>query len=430
MLEVALKRSIDWSMRNRRPSVTPLPGEGFETIAAMNSKLSDESHMRAFISHFKIELNSLMGSKWLEREQAGIAKYEVVSASDENDSIDTDAGIESTGANQLHLLSRSSAMIRVPRIKIDGKHSGQYDLNEPSDAEEDVGQPDRCPIIDKCSNGKRVSRSSRRRDAAKHVNGHRAKSQDPSEDFARANYEDDTDAGYGSLGRDGFRSNLVQQLNDIKSRLIDMVHEIDESVRSLLTEDELEAFKKRRDALIAKLDDLIDISTQKVAESPRIVVSVDADDLSDPSSSTASNSLQYSTPLCPPLIKNKSELNLHSNGYEEQVHVIDYNMRRRASDNSALKSSYLYNQPLVRNSSMTRINVSAGFDRSKPIDFGAMMRDYENERDMKPNGHSINEGDTNRKAQQIISNNTQHIPSSSSTSTYSASSHTSSSSFL
>lgn len=434
LLEVALKRSIDWSMRNRRPSAVPsVPEDDLETIAIMNAKLSDESHMRAFITHFKIELNDLMGSKSCKLDQTS---DEILSFSDDRDSIDTENAEPTINSG---FVAEHSMSKKVPIIKIDGKHSGQYDLNGLSDDDERSQTAGRFARANHCSE-KRTVKSSRRRSSAR---GFGAKRVDCYDVIERASHEDDTDGGYGSLNRDGFRSDLVQQLNDIKSRLLDMIHEIDEGIHSCLTEDELEAFKRRRDALIAKLDTLIDSNTQKVGDIPKILVSAEAEvastSASGPSSieSTASDSPENEPTEGQLLIRNKSEINLHSDGYEEQVQVIDYNFRRRASDNSALRSKYsssMGNQPLVTNSSMTRINFSAGFDTRQPIDFGAMMRDYENSQSLKTKVQSNEPGgclaSSSSKPAQPINQNTQHVPSSSCTSTYSTSSHTSSSSFL
>lgn len=434
LLEVALKRSIDWSMRNRRPSVAPsVPENDMETIAMMNAKLSDESHMRAFITHFKIELNDLIGSKSCKLDQTS---DEILSFSDDRDSIDTENADPTI--NPGSAVERSISK-KVPIIKIDGKHSGQYDLNGLSDDDERSQTGGRFARANYCSE-KRTVRSSRRRSSARCIG---AKRIDRYGSIERANHEEDTDGGYGSLNRENFRSDLVQQLNDIKSRLLDMIHEVDHGIHSCLTEDELEAFKRRRDALIAKLDALIDSNTQKVGGVPKILVSAEAgvasSSASGPSSieSTDSNSPENGPNEGQLLIRNRSEINLHSDGYEEQVQVIDYNFRRRASDNSALKSKYsssMTNQPLVNNSSMTRINFSAGFDTRQPIDFGAMMRDYENSQSSKTNVQTNKQegclASAASKPAQPNNHTTQHVPSSSSTSTYSTSSHTSSSSFL
>lgn len=317
LLEAALRHSIDWSMRHRRTmqsttrpnNLIPSNDELKDGIELMNLRIREESYIRAFITHFKIELNHLMGLKWARHSQRDNSGEDEDSIS-ERDSLDTEDELWPIVQVHFGTTLKGNRMLRSakPSIKINGKYSGVYSLNGQTDDDEESMIEDNVIL-------------SRNR-------------------ATKLTTEDDcVDDGYRSLSRGSIsRISLLQQLNDIKSRVIDLVQEIDSSVGSSphFNEDDLEAYRRRRDALVSKLDALIE--SQKMPNSLFNDVLSGMNETSSPSASSSSPSiangmyqrnLKLSTKKA--IIKNKSESNLHQDGYEEQVQIIDYN-RRRASD--------------------------------------------------------------------------------------------------
>lgn len=415
LLESALKNSIDWSMDSRRARHKA----SSSAVQLMNTRLRDESHIRAFISHFKIELNKLIGLKSCNLNSqsrdnivGGAGDDDDENEDDEDDdeedslserdSIDTEDNEEAilpvVRVQFGRMMSRSTRP-NIPGIKFNGKDCGLYNINEQTDDDEEL------------------ERYSKKLLQRRVVGGERS-----------AQVLDDIDDGYRSLSRGSFRSNLLQQLNDIKSRLIDLVDEINQIVQSRLDRQELEAYERRRDALIAKLDSLIDSSVQRVPASgtpPSIVpldcAAIEATEIAGQQSLSPASS--YSNNRSANMSSgSSSDTNPLSDGYEEQVHVINYNYKHRQRSSNYVNRSTIkcpIGQPLVSNSSATRVNVATTsniypIDRGQPIDFGAMMRDYE-----------ANSGNMNKirgEAKTVNDVNMQHVASTSS------SSHTSSSS--
>jgi len=414
LLEVALKHSIDWSLQNRLMiDQTDGPGSSSvqDELARVNSKIRDESHVRAFVSHFKIQLNNLMGSKLDGAKKGPLESLEVdeFSSSDHEDFYtDNDDSSPAAGQYTLDSSPRNGHTDQLPVIRINGKRCSLYDIGKQDD---DYAEYVNQTIVEEL---KRESRGHKRCAETDLTN-------------------EDTDDGYRSLSRGSFRSNLVQQLNEIKSRLLDLVHEIDLSVRSRLAEEEVEAYKRRWDALISRLDALVDSCAQRSHNSsstdPETVVSESID---QETGYLLVNSSRRQSECRQPISKNNSESNLHLGRYEEQVQVIDYDFRRRSSDNSGLKR-VCADKSLVSAVSFAKLGADADLVGTFPlgkqlIDFGAMMRDYEIGKDKREKAAPRRAG--SKAKVQPSSKNGQHVQSSSSTSSHSASSHASSSSFL
>lgn len=394
LLEAALKHSIHWSMRNRRHQikvVNNMPNECLDGVEKINSKIRDESHIRAFITHFKIELNHLMGLKWIRR-QRGIHSGDEESFSD-RDSLD-DTEDDSTQIDSSFESRPNEAFL--PTIKINGKYCGVYNIS---------GQTDDDDVSDT------QLRRSYSRDNNCATEGH------------------DDDDGYRSLSRNSASTLIIQQLNEIKLGLVDLLHEIDQSVEPRLNDEDREAYKRRRDALMLKLDQLIDSqrgssvqSDSKAGLGPTTSSSIS----NNKDNKMNGNGKRHLKAFGKTLSKNNSESNLNSDDYEEQEQVINYDFKRRASDSSgmAAKLERKDSRSLLIGSARSTNKVDVCMNpRKQAIDFGAMMREYENkQKQAKDTTEVINISSTNR----IV----QHVPSSSSTSTYSTSSHTSSSSFL
>lgn len=250
----------------------------------------------------------------------------------------------------------------------------------------------------------------------------------------------DNDDGYRSLSRSSFRSSLMQKISDIRTRLLDLIDEIDQSIETQLTPEQAEAYRKRKNALVAKLDSLIDSCLEKLHRSSSNLMdnTIDDDFTSDVANESGhktdntsyDSSSQDSSTQLGTIVKNSSEINLYSDGYEDQIQIIDYNFKRRSSDNSALrKSARLVNLSFdydaryskTQNKPIELTNILPS--TRQPIDFGAMMRDYENK---KTGDNVLSHSD--KHAMGSNSGTAQHHAiSSSSTSTYSEQS---SSSFL
>lgn len=396
LLEAALKHSIGWSMRMRRKinqqlQVRPA-APASETVELANLKIRDESHVRAFVTHFKIQLNHLMGAK---------CQGESTDQEGSLSELDSSVCFEDSG-EQLRGSPKSAEQAPgKPRIRINGKYSGVYDLNGQSDEDDDDQVDQHAGQFKTCKPSKQTN--------------------------------EEVDDGYRSLSRNGSsRTSLMQQLNDIKSRIVDLVCELDSNpVVGQLNEDDLNAYRRRRDALVAKLDALIE-SQRPMTPANQALHSSSSSSASSMSTSSSSSSSASASRASKgrrqSVIKNHNyESNIYSNGYEEQVQVIDYNNKRHRSNPLTILEDQTKQQvtratePLIVNSSMTRVNVSKSplslAPNKQPIDFGAMMRNYDEKQE-------------HRQQSTTKKDNTNHTPSSSSTSTHSFSSQASTSSFI
>lgn len=280
LLELALKQSIDWSVNSKGAAV----GEGkrrlsYDNLELLKNKLRDESHARAFISHFKIELNNLMGLKWSLLN--GVSPFSAADHTKEGDELDEDVDEnedEDTTPSEkaVDLCETAENLQRQHRLQMTRRQSSiqratdLYDICEQqTDIDEDESD----------------SRSSKRNaDSSKSV----------------ASSTEDTDCGYGSLSR-GENWEIAQELNEIKTRLIDLVEEINVQFSAHMDSDELDYYQRRREALVCKLDGLI----ERLA-----------------SWRSASQQLSRATPGSKAQKTSKSERNSPSE-YEEQVHVIN-----------------------------------------------------------------------------------------------------------
>lgn len=398
LLEIALKHSITWSIETRRNNDRSGYGSlnqmsSLDALELANAQTQDESHIRAFLSHFKIELNNLMDLNQINPGRQ--------SPSD-SDSVNSDNPSTSKSEGNY-----------VPVIMINGRHSGLYEIHR--GRSDGSTQP---------SSGNGRTRRSRSIGAVV-----------IDETSGREEENSDVDDGYRSLSRGSFRSSLMQKLNDIRARLMDLVDEIDQNIESRLTCDQVEAYRKRKTALVGKLDSLIDSCLDKLHKSTSNLMEnlLESDLTSD--SATENKTYTSCDSLIPSrgspiqdslvtLVKNKSEVNLCSDGYEDQIMVIDFD-RRRSSDTGNHRSKQNMNE-------RANINVPNFLVSSRePIDFGAMMKDYESKGSKAMDTSNCNQQVSSGTSEQKGLNRTQHhANSSSATSSFSNSSHASSSSYL
>lgn len=320
LLEAALKESLEWSIQTRSNPETDRKSIN-KRVDLNEKRLKDESHVRAFISHFKIKLNNLMGGD-------SIVAKATEATSDDEESLESDCC--SGGSSTINdddddddyriRSSLNGNRESVPSIKINGKYFGLYRLNQ-----------SRC-------NKQQVTKS--------------------------ALNDDLCDDGYRSLSRTSHQADLQHQLQDIKSRLNDLVHELDFVARTHLQQEDVDAYIRRRDALIAKVDSLIESSNRsEEEETGRYECQYHS-----ASSSLIRKSITKSR-------RGESNLNYSSSdGYEEQVHVIDYNLNRhrRSSDLNTSRSSN-DSQDLPSTSNMICVTVGNSHfgytDKQQPIGF-------------------------------------------------------------
>lgn len=369
-----MRRSVDWSIKNR--GVTSItqdiaqPRSALESVRIIDAQVEEESHIRAFISHFKIELNKLMDLRWNQRRSHGMSESSSDCCNEPISFIVCRDDVEENFTRK-----------RPPIVTLNGRHCGLYHIGDQNSDDDSNGNTPTPPDAD--------------------------------------------DDGYRSLSRESYRSSMVQQLVEIKSRLMDLIHEIDQVIKFKVQGDEIDSYRRRWNALISILDSLIDScsisqSTEVKTRSTQAsnskwqpqVTAVRPNDLSISSQQTLSLTVQSS----PFLSRNRSDSDLHSSdGYEEQVRVIDYGYQRRSSDSKALESNRLAGDEPYLISNIVR---------GQPIDFGAMMRNYE----ASQQKDELQDQDNTKSAR--LSWDVQHNQSNSSTSCYSLSSKTSSSSIL
>lgn len=481
IVERALRLSIEWSIESRRSDSSDCDKYASlicdEQLESARNKLRDESHARAFVTHFKIELNKLMGSDCTERET--VSEEDAPSVDDCTTAscrTSDELGAKPEHSSTDHRKSKrgrsrdSTGKKRVPVIRVNG-HAYEGDEDDMMSDVVDFDEDD--------------------------------------------DNEDEDDDGYRSWSRSSsLRTNFMQQLNEIKLRFIDLVDEVDQRLdEAQVSGPGLEAYRRRRDALLAKLESLIG-EANAARKSPATVSTTAASSLA--AVSTHANLGRLTESCSPPIdltlgtsarasalsiqtscsyiatvaaatsdtrsprqqngfVRNKSDAALATRmprverAYEEQVHVIDYDFRRRASDICELRrgadahtQSLAINNPSfssgVRHNAKSQpdLRIDNKYDtsvRNQPIDFGAMMRAYEDKISpatakmdgsdhvtIGPNdshvasvmvtaAHFANNLNKRSKAQPDATCQN-HVPSASSTSTYSSSSHTSSSSFL
>lgn len=418
LLELALKHSIDWSVKSKQNNTA----EHLKEADSTYTKLHSDSHVRAFVSQFKIELNHLMGLK-IRHLLEHLSESSLEESSTDQESFDSDEDVPFTTAqyrNNKNMLQSN----KVPRIEIGGKYCGQYSINENTDDIESYSKA----VADQVSLQKEKGR-----DREKHAKR-------GAKFITRQPVDEDFDCGYGSLNRGSFKScpDLIQQLFDLRSRLIDLVQELDESVERRLSGDQLESYRRRRDALMCKIDSLIDCyDNQSDESSPVLIGLTDSESNEDncepvrhPQTDHKSYNLTNKSQQVVSRNQNKSSNMPNGNEYEEQVHIIVYN--NSSSDSTSFRSSK-FEQDAQFSSGLDRVELlprqSEQSDefiplKCRPIDFGAMMRSYETSigatSEIKPETQQAT-------SDQILikSTTTKHVPSSSSTS---SSSHVSSSS--
>ena len=425
LLETALKKSIEWLMSRK--------GQSIDECGQAELELHTT---RVFISHFKIELNHLMGLKWFRQrhgEQDSLSERDSLDSLEDDDEAGPMVRIVELAENSLDKASagrRRRSREPKPSIKIKGKYSGVYNISGQTDDDEEQSASYECT-----GSGQRYG--SRR---------------EPVEASAMVDNNDDncTDDGYRSLSRgSNSRASFIQQLNDVKSRIIDLVHELDHSAGSRLSEDELEAYRRRRDVLLAKLDLLIEnhkapLVTVMASGGRHGALSTHSHSSSSASSSTttatsssslSSRELLAGRPIAKStslgVVRNKSESNLHSD-YEEQVQVIDYGTRlrdRRHKSDLGADAGFSRSDDIAQPTRSSVFTAKYVYPpREQPIDFGAMMRDFEAKQGKvktttAANGDNVVDSTTKEQpssgSQRI---KVQHVPSSSSTSETSSSS--------
>lgn len=336
LLELALKQSIDWSVgsgnggkRKGAPAGEDKRRLSYDSLELMKNKLRDESHARAFISHFKIELNNLMGLKWsilnesLTSSAAASqddANVEDADERDDDEDDDDDMDADDTtpsesSADRDDVADNSSRQQRRVMMKMRRKSSvqctsGLYDISEQQTDADDDDFSQTVELVPSSSSSRPLS------------------SLKSAASSAATTGEEETDCGYGSLSRgentvtNGVQ--IAQELNEIKTRLIDLVEEIDSQVSAHLGLDEIDYYRRRRDALVCKLDALIEqLASGKCGAA---VSSIEAarirSQLTDAiGADVLPKHIQQSVST---MRKNKSEKHFPAaSEYEEQVHVID-----------------------------------------------------------------------------------------------------------
>lgn len=328
LLETALKHSFAWSLDKQRAATSKpqsdkitkaIMSDVADCIEFVNMKSQNESQVRAFVTRFKIELNQLMGLKCSEPS--------VRKNADDSMSNEREFASPKGRANRRTQASRKFV---EPTIKLSGKYSGVYNLSGQQSDDDDDGEvdDDDDEDYDSITTEEAYSRHMQL------VYGV------PKDSLVNARDQtDQVDDGYRSLSRDSVTSKkdsrpdttgrvveLLKQLNDIKSRVIDLVQELDQTVGPKLSEEDLEAYRRRCDALVSKLDALI--------ESQKPVVSS-----SDSSNKMHDKNLARDCQIRAHRLTTTTsgDSSSASDYYEEQVQVIDYDFNRRASDLSEIK---------------------------------------------------------------------------------------------
>lgn len=325
MLELALKQSIDWSVKrgDSRKGVAAAAVDcanrrlSHDSLDIMKLRLRNESHARAFISQFKIELNNLMGMKCSLLNESCLSS----STDDTNDEIDdgeTDADettpSEDPGDQDEASLGQTTKMRRSSSVQSSTllrRTAGLYDIRE---HQTDTDENDDTGLHGDDSSSQRT-----------------AKTGNSSSNVTTC--EEDTDFGYGSLNRaenNMAHNGVIQELNEIKSRLIDLVEEIDMQAKAHLSQDELDCYRRRRDALVCKLDSLVERLGFMKNGSALIQGSSGSQHNMRPVAARVMNQrIVRSASLHKPSARTKklalrNRYSSTAGEYEEQVHVIDY----------------------------------------------------------------------------------------------------------
>jgi len=371
-LEAALKHCLEWSLGSRQKG--------------RNEPSEYDEHFRAFLTHFKIKLNELIGSKsFVDKPE----NSQTLSDYTTNVTMDETVNSLTTTIEDDELDGASSrgykAIERGPAIKMRGKYSGVYQIGREEELEESDEQDD-------------TYNSELRAEMAK---------------CSLGGAQVELDDGYRSLSRASAnlplrcrtlraKAGLLQQLNDIKSRVVDLVDEIDQCIDQRIAKDEILAYQRRRDALLKKLDHLI--------ESQRFVnpwPTEQPDEEKQNDESSASNL---------------------DDGYEEQIQVIDYDFARRASDLVEIRSKSSASSS-ADSQSLGKVGPSA-----KLLILQSSARPSEHGKQAKLEKMALEKvtdatGDLAQRIDIPTGKNHNHLTSSSSTSTYSTlSTHTTSSS--
>lgn len=432
LLEAALKHSISWSMRSRRSADDAkreaMSGAGQSGVEIMHCKLADESHVRSFISRFLIELNRLMDLQWNQGRSCTLADSSANAPIDESpndpDSLDTEE--DSLSSYFEDWLRCRQKLKQVPSIKISGKYCGVYNIGAQTDEDDELYE------------NFRQNSNARHTHKARHIGDNLS---GESHHAVMASNDDDVDDGYRSLSRSSVKTSLVQQLSELKHNLRDLLSEFVEELKPQLSISRLDAFVKQRDRVINIIDKLIDDNLQIAKSDKTTQLEIRQLDQShsgdcDSSFSSTLSSISMSKENRTSLVATgvtlaKSENNLSAlSGYEEQEQVIDYSCRRASAD---------CHKPRKGAKDVTgsiAVDVNLYGTRGMPIDYGAMMRDYESRESLavpKATTQVSVIGSQSEVSRQVITKlppTAKHISSSSSTSEQSSTSHTSSSSFL
>ena len=434
LLEAALKHSLEWSMGGTRLLEARSGELGNSENQRIQAELEQESQVRAFVSRFKIELNHLMGVKWM-RESAELGGGQL----DESTTTTTTTTTTTSATDEEEHGASVGLYGRPARIRLSGKYSGVYQIGNDEDDGPEVESDDEVDT--------ELSAAMARCSLASMERSLQQQQQRPGciDDGYRS-----LSRGSGSLQRQDSRiggatvrarASLLQQLNDIKSRVVDLVHEIDQytlaaGAPTSLGQDELEAYRRRKDALLHKLDLLI----ERQQAGGALQTSPNGGHLQEDCGQEAGWSSR---------LEGGASNRDSDDGYEEQIQVIDYDFSRRANELSRSKQLRTQDKELGPNcasvapnsQASTRLSVfcaqigaqnpspSLGVQKAAPqlkIDFGAMMRDYEERR------ASAGPSQLKVAGTQHTQTKTHHQASSSSASSYSnkSSSSTSSSSFI
>lgn len=413
LLEKALRRSVDWSVARKRN----LPHENGNYEDSVEDKMESENYCRAFISHFKIELNKLM-----------------------------DAALDSDN----HATKQNSA--GEPLIRINGPDCAMYEINASSNKQAGRSASD--------EGYRSLSRNSLPTATSNKTCEKSANRRDPN-----------------TILLDEFVT-LVSELRELKTRLLDLVEEFKFMVENGKDSAGTTSYNRRWRALVEMLDSMIDNAQVRVESHMRIISRKTTTTVSTQVKTNIGQHQESSDSMA----SLRSDSSSSSLSYEEQMQVFDYQSRGSSksrfqisstADTTATTTTSTAEQTPNKTSPTNEVSVSASkipvlvrstgasslaqkqstqqvpmVMRTMPIDFGAMMNNYEANKGNVQGGNdnanyesarlldqqnqkiSISLGPANRKLANNMSSNvnkSKHNPSYSSASSYSASS---SSSFL
>lgn len=430
LLELALERSIEWSLGNRSlqeptgSDASPNESDAADHIDPSSSSCrgldsleqsrDSESHARAFVTRFKIELNQLMSDA---RSLSSSAEQQFSFSENDDRDEDDDEDEEDSFSDSMALTEGVYKIQEDTQLTTDDEQQRPVAPAASRDRQMllgIIGETRNAPPPTHDDGYRSLSRDSTTTTATITTNGQHARVKSLSRGV-----KDDASKGSGAgqtvTGTERQNMNLlIQQLNDIKSRVIDLVHELDQIVERpqlVLDEDELEAYRRRRDALVLRVDQLI--GGQQVPLNKLVLEAASPPALSGSLSQGPANKPTRGGDPAKAVTKtmssniNQSTTGMRRRDYEEQVHVIDYDFNRRARDLSEIRRNSTQSerqlgtirpllQPLVIEKgpgSGTKVTDLVVPPKSTTmIELNAMMTDYEKQRSRRHEQATVGQG--------------------------------------